>query len=479
MKHAALKVARVFCVALIAQAAYAEDVATPPTPAAPRALRITTPRETKLANGLRVIVAERHGLPIVTAQLLVLSGNEIDPINKSGLASITAGLLTKGTQHHDATEIANAAEALGGTLQTSAGWDRSTIAMTVTSPKLDDALALIGEVVTEPAFKDEELDRLRTRSIDGLKVAYANPGTLASLIATRMLFGSGAYGNPPAGTPTSLTHIDRDDVVALYRARYRPDNVVLILVGDIDLAHARTIAQRRFGRWRASKDEVSASPVTRGTASEQALTVLDMGSTGQAAVVLALPLTKGGDANERAAGEVTNAVLGGGFSSRLNQEIRVKRGLSYGARTSLDERRDGGLVLATVQTKNESAAEVMTLVETEFDHMADTPVPADELSARKATLIGDFARSVETTSGLSQQIAASAAKGMPLSELPMRIDRYSAVGDDAVQRYARQHYANAMRRVAVAGNASQFEAALKTTTPDLVSIKQGALDLDH
>ena len=121
--------------------------------------------------------------------------------------------------------------------------------MTITTPKLDEALGLIAEVVTEPVFKVEELERQRTLAIDTLKVAYANPGTLASLVATRMLFGAGAYGNPSGGTPASLARIDRDDLLALYRARYRPDNAVLILVGDVDLARATTLASRRFGRW--------------------------------------------------------------------------------------------------------------------------------------------------------------------------------------------------------------------------------------
>ncbi len=463
---------------LVADAACAEVRETPPPPSAFRPLQIATPREQTLPNGLRVIVAERRGLPLVTAQLLVLSGNEVDPANRGGLATMTAGLLTKGTRRRSATQIASAAEALGGTLDSTAGWERSTVAMTVTTPKLDAALALIGEIMTEPVFKQQELDRLRSQAIDELKVAYSKPGTLASLVAARMLFGSGAYGNPPGGTPASLARLTRADVLALYRSHYRPDNAVLVLAGDVDLSLAVSMAERHFGRWHVAGEPLLTTPSEAGTASDTPLTVIDMGSSGQAAVVLALPLPAG-NGTDQAVSEVTNAIVGGGYSSRLNQEIRIKRGLSYGAGSRVDERREGGLIRATVQTKNESATEVVALVQAEFDRIADTAVTADELAARKATLIGTFSRSVETTEGLAQQVAAMVALGLSPAELPRRLGQLSAVSDAQVLQYARSHFAASNRRIAVAGNAGQFESTLKAAVPALVSVKQAQLNLDR
>lgn len=459
--------------------AFAQELDQPPAPSAPRASTIAAPAEATLRNGMRVIVAERHALPLVTARLLVLSGNEVDPAGKGGLASMTAGLLTQGTRHRSATEIANAAEALGGALESDAGWDRSVVSMTVTTPKIDEALALVAEVATEPVFRQEEIDRLRARSIDSLKVAYSNPGTLASLVAARMVFGDGSYGAPPGGTPTSLPRIARSDVLALYRSRYRPDNTVLVLVGDIDLKRAMAMAERRFGRWHATDGGTMSSPPVSGKESAQPLTIVDMGSSGQAGVVVAMRLPNDNKADDEAVGDVTNAIVGGGYSSRLNQEIRIKRGLSYGARARLDPRRQSGVVFAIVQTKNESAAEVTTLVADQFDRMIDTPVPAAELGARKATLIGTFSRSVETTEGLAVQIGALVARGRSPTDLSNRIERLSAVDADAVQRFARAHYATSSRRTVVAGNAIQFEAAIKAAVPGLTSIKQADVDLDR
>jgi zinc protease len=458
--------------------ARAQDVVTPPAPAAPRPLAITAPADFTLPNGLRVIVAERHGLPLVTAGLLVRSGSEADPSGKAGVASLTAQLLTKGTRKHDATAIANAAEALGGTLRAQGGWDASTVSITITKPKLDAALALIDEVATEPTFTGEELEGARKRQIDALGIAYANPGNLASLVATKAIFGDAPYGHPAEGTPASLAKIVRDDVVAFHRARFRPDNAVLILVGDVTAAQARTLAARHFGGWVVPAAALATTSTSNASASKTVLTIVDMGASGQAGVVVAFPLPKG-DTAQQATAELTNSILGGGFSSRLNQEIRIKRGLSYGARAVVDERRDGGVVRATVQTKNESAAEVVTLIGAELDKLANEPVPADELAARKATLIGTFSRSVETTSGLATLIAGLVAKDRSPAELADRIQRYSAVDAAAAQAYAKSTYATANRRTAIGGDAKQFEATLKTSVPDLVSVRQADLDLDR
>jgi zinc protease len=184
---------------------------------------------------------------------------------------------------------------------------------------------------------------------------------------------------------------------------------------------------------------------------------------------------------DQAAGEVANAVLGGGYSSRLNQEIRIKRGLSYGAGSAFEARRQAGLLRATVQTKNASAAEVVGLLHAEIDGLAAAPVPEPELAARKATLIGGFSRKVETTEGLASQLATLLAAGEPVDGLTSRIATLSAVDAAGVQRYAQVHFGAAARRAAVAGQVAEFEAGIRTTVPPgqaaPLTVKAAALDL--
>lgn len=450
---------------------------SPPQAAEPRPLQIAAPVEQRLPNGLRVVLAERRGVQLVTAQLVVLSGSEADPPQRAGLASITAGLLTKGTRQHSATALARAAESLGGGLDSGAGWHQSEVAITVLAPKLDAALGLVSETVQQPTFAQAELDRLRVQAIDDLKVAYSRPGTVASQAAQRLLFGAGAYGHPAGGTPQSLARITRADLLALHATRYRPENAVLILAGDLDAATALRLATRHFGKWKVPSGGATPPPV-EGIAPSLAATaaLIDMPQSGQAAVVLAAPLPPLTD--QRATAAVMNGVLGGGFSSRLNQEIRIRRGLSYSAGSALDARRQGGALRVVVQTKNESAAEVVGLVQGELDRLVAEPVGAAELAARKASLIGDFSRSVETTAGLGAGVKSLIVAGLPAAELRTRIDSLSAVSAADIQRFAAANFASPNRRLAVAGDAAKFSAELKATAPNRLELSATTMDLE-
>ena len=179
------------CIALAAHAAIAQPFDTPPPISAPRAPAIAAPEVRTLGNGLRVVVAQRRGVPLVTAELVVRSGAEADPAALSGLANLTATLLAKGTATRTAPQIAVAAEALGGQLETGAGWDRAFVTITVTRPQLAAALALVADVTMRPRFAPAELERARRQAIDGLNVALAQPGTLARVAANRAAFGTG------------------------------------------------------------------------------------------------------------------------------------------------------------------------------------------------------------------------------------------------------------------------------------------------
>ena len=459
--------------------AHAQPITAPPLPATPRPFSIAAPTEQRLPNGLRVVLAQRSGVQLVTARLVVLSGSEADPQQRAGLAALTAGLLTKGTRNRSASAQAREAESIGGSLDSSADWDQSELAITVAAPNHDAALGLLGDAAMRPTFAPAELDRLRVQVLDGLKVAYTQPGTLASLAAERLLYGNSPYGHPAGGTPASLMRITRADLVALHAERYRPDNAALVLAGDVDLATAMRLAARHFGSWRAPSQPLAAAvgPAAARPGLPPAAAVIELPQAGQASVVLMAPVPP--LAGDRAAGAVLNAVLGGGYSSRLNQEVRIKRGLSYGAGSELDNRRQGGALIASVQTKNESAAEVVALLQTEFDRLIATPVSADELAARKATLIGGFSRAVETTAGLGAVLRSLIVAGLPLDDIGRRIDRLSAVNAADVQRLAAAHLGRATRRIVVAGDATRFAPDMNTQLPGAVSVKAGALDLER
>ncbi|WP_426690606.1 M16 family metallopeptidase [Rhodanobacter ginsengiterrae] len=451
--------------------------ATPPAPGPAPKLTVPTPSSQMLANGLRVISVRRAGLPLVTAQLVVRSGGEMDPPPLAGLANLTANLLTKGAAGKTAPQIAAAAEALGGSLGASAGWDESAVGITVTTPKLPQALGLLAEVVRQPDFSEAELKRSQTQALDDLHLMLSQPTTLASFAASRGVFGDGAYGHSRSGTPHSIPRITRSDVQRLHAALFRPDNAILVLTGDITPAQARQLAQASFGDWKKPATALPTPPVGLRASQLPPVLLIDQHGAGQAGVVAAYPAPSRAD-RAYYVGTVANAVLGGSYSARLNEEIRIKRGLSYGASSRLAPLRTAGMWLASAQTKNPSAPQVVELMLGEFKRLGGTRVSAEELAARKATLIGGYGRSLETTAGLAEQVGELAVYGVPLDEIGKYIAQVQAVTPKQIEKYADKYLGADAGTVVVVGDASKFAADIRRAHPQAVLLPSTALDLD-
>ncbi|HEX3558668.1 MAG TPA: pitrilysin family protein [Pyrinomonadaceae bacterium] len=452
---------------------------TPPPPAAPRPVSVPKPSERTLRNGLRVIVIEHHEMPLVAAQLLVKNGGEVDPADLSGIANMTADLLTKGTKTRTAPQIAQEIEALGGQINSAAGWDASRANVNVIASKTEPALAILADVVRNPVFKDEEIERLRQQYLDSLSVGMNNPGTLASYVAARVVFGDTPYGHLISGTPESLPRIKREDIVALHERFYRPDNAVLVIGGDIKAADAFRLAEKLFGDWARPSTPLPVAP-TKTTAAQarggQRVLVVDMPGAGQAAVLFARRGIARTDP-EYYAGIVANSVLTG-YSGRLNEEIRIKRGLSYGAGSSLQVRRDVGPFVASAQTKNQTGAEVASLLLTELTRLSSEPVAEAELTPRKATLIGGFGRSLETTDGLVGQVASLALYGLDLGEINRYITSVQAVTSAQLQQFAGSRLGVKDADIVIVGDAKDFIEPLRKQFPNVEVIKRDELDLN-
>ena len=451
-------------------------VDTVPSPAAPHATSFTHPKETKLSNGLRVIVAERPSLPLLAVELIIRSGSEADLNDLAGTASLTGSLLTKGTEKMSAPEIANAIESLGGTIFSSGVSDSSSAGVLVMSTKAEPALTILADVVLHPAFKQEEIDRSKKQSLDGLRVALQQPGSVASYVIGRVVYGDGEYGHASGGTLETLPAIQRADIVKFYQACYRPDNATLIFSGNVTFEQGRDYAQRFFGDWKANQASPRlASPATATW--KPTSVVVDMPEAGQASVSVTKPAIKR-DSPDYYSGLVANAALGNGFGSRLNREIRIKRGLSYGARSSLDARRDSGAFTASAQTKNESAAEVALLLQAELKRLETDAVQGDELKSRQALLTGNYARSLETNLGFANQIGSLAVFNLPLDTLDKFIPSVNAVATKDVAAFADKYLATPSSLVIV-GKASAFVDPLKKDFPDARLIPQSNLDLNR
>ena len=448
----------------------------PPTPGASLAVVMPKPVERTLANGLRVIVARTSELPIVSANLTVLSGGAIDPKGLAGLSAVTTDMLPQGARNRPATQIASEVESLGGSLNTSTGYDSASVMLSSLTTTLPVSLPILADVVRNPAFAQDEIDRLRQQDLDAMTVSMQDPDGLAGLVIPRIVFGDGAYGHQLEGSPNSLKHLQQADLRAQYGRLYRPDNAVLVLTGDIDPEAGFALAEKAFGDWKKPAGAPTSAETGLGP-DHRRVVVVDLPGTGQSAVMVAGRSILRSDPVFNAV-QVANSVLGGGYSARLNEEIRIKRGLSYGAGSQVTARRSSGIFIASAQTKNQSADEVAGLVLSEIDKLSHEPPQASELEARKAALTGQYGRSVATASGLGNILSAYAVQGIPLEEVAHHIAKIDAVTSDAERAAAGKVVDPATADIVVIGDAKLFLDALKKRFGAVEVVEADKLNLD-
>jgi len=307
-------------------------------------------------------------------------------------------------------------------------------------------------------------------------VALQQPGALASYVLGRVVYDDGEYGHASGGTPETLPAIQRSDIVDFYQNYYRPDNATLVFSGNITFEQGKEYAEKFFGSWKANQAAPHPANST-ATAWKPTTVVVDMPEAGQASVSVTKPAIKR-DSPDYYSGLVANAALGSGFGSRLNREIRIKRGLSYGAHSSLDTRRDAGAFTASAQTKNESAAEVATLLQAELKRFATEAVHGDELKSRQALLTGSYARSMETDLGFASHVAVLAVFSLPLDTLDKFIPSINSITPNDVTAFT-EKYLVAPSSLVVVGKASAFIEPLKKDFPNSRVIAQSDLDLNR
>ncbi len=452
----------------------------PPPPAAPRDVKLPQPIEKTLGNGLRVIVVPKHDIPLVAARLLVKTGAAADPADRDGLAQLTATVLTQGTKTKSAEQIARGVEALGATLTSDAGWDSTSVDLSVMSSNLPGAMAYVADVARNATFAKDELERERAQAIDALQFELSEPRPLANIVASRLIFGDAPYGHHLRGMPPTLGKISREDLVQFHAAHYRPDNAVLVFAGDVKAEEAFKLAESQFGTWKASRGRVAESPTSSKPPKPDDLAprvvVIDMPASGQAAVVVGRRGIRRTDPAYMKA-IVANSVLGAGYSSRLNQEVRIKRGLSYGAGSSFEPRVEVGPFTARTETKHESAAEVAGILVGEMSRLSAADVPEAELTPRKAALIGGFAQSLETTSGIVNRVSSLALYGLPLSDINRYVGGVQAVTAGDLRKFAASNLGGKDVNVVVIGDAKQFVEPLRAQFGEVEVIAADELDL--
>lgn len=429
-----------------------------------------------LPNGLRVVVIEHRETPAVTVEMLFRAGKAFTPPAKAGLSAATAQLLREGTTTRSAQQVAEAIESVGGTLSTYGSWDSAAALLQVTSDQLDLGLGLLADVMLRPSFPAEEVERWRRQALSALQVQQEDASYLADAVVGRAVYEQGhAYGLPDEGTPDSVRSLTRDDLVAFHRDHYVANQAILAVVGDVEAADAFARVERAFGAWPRGKER-EVSPVELAPRARPRLLVVDMPDSVQSEIRVGQVGIAFRDPDFFVA-DVYNAILGGGSSSRLYQEIRHKRGLSYGASSYFLKALQPGLFSASASTKTESTVESVEVMLETMRSLQKAPVPAAELEGRKTYLSGVFPLQIETPLGIADKVVEALKYGLGREFIESYRGGIQAVTAEQVRSFAERRVRPESVLVVIVGNAAKFVPDLQKKLGPVEVIPYQELDL--
>jgi zinc protease len=433
--------------------------ATLPAPGEKHAFKIPPVKRFRLKNGLPVILAESHKLPLVSVDVVVKIGSSANPKDKPGLASLTANLLDEGTKKRSATQIANEIAQLGATLATYASWDASAVSLTTLAENLGRALPVWADVLLNPAFADDELARVTGNLLSTLAQRKDSPPVVAGQVFARALWGEAhPYAWPDLGTATSLPSLTRAELKRFYDTYYVPNNAVLVVSGDITEKDVHAKLEPLLAAWKAKAFAPVRVPKVDAP-DKPRIVLVDKPGAPQSSLRLGLPAIERKHPDYYRA-LVANAILGGTFK-RLTMNLRETRGWTYGVSSQFDARRAPGPWTVAGEFVAAHTAESVVEIGKEIERLRTDEVTDKELGETKDEIIGAFPARFATAAQLASQMAMLAVYDLPPGELDGLPARIAAVSKDDVKRMARKYLRPDNLLTVVVGDRASNEPALK------------------
>jgi len=448
----------------------------PPGPIASPVVATRQMVEARLSNGIPVIAAQTGSVPITTISMVMPGGSKTDPKGREGIAALAASLAASGFYQTDARAIDTAFERLGATFAGTANSDGTTFTLTAPTANLAEGGDLAARIIKGALYPDDEFLRERARRIETLRVTMADPGNVSRLAARAALYGDAPYGNPSGGTLSSLTRISRRDLLYHRQHFFHPDRMQIVISGGLTTDDAIAAAEAMFGDWKTPHAVGRIVEEAAGEVLPARTIVIDMPGAGQASVYAAMRAPARSSADFDAL-QVANAVLGGGSSGRLFQEIRTKRSLSYGAYSRVRGRKDGSLITVSAQTRNETAGEVVRIMLAEIAKLNAQGIDQELLVRRRMFLEGSYNRAIETSSGFNAIVTGLLLHGLPASEVAYLSERLAAVEVAAANAVARSVIDPDQVTLVVVGNAKLILDGLRWMRDDIEVIAGDKLDL--
>ena len=416
----------------------------------------------KLDNGMSVVVVERKDLPKVSVTFATRAGSVYDPPAKEGLASLTAESVTRGTRNRKALEIDDALADLGTSAQASSAREYSTVSLEVLESNLPAALGIVSDVVRNPSFPAEEVDREKKQTLDSLSQAENNPRMIAARLSTMLAFGrEHAYGHPVRGYPSAVSRLSATDLAAFHEKYWKPGSSTLVLVGDVSLTEALELAKARFGSWSggSAPPPLIAEPHPLGPGK---VYLVNRPDAAQTYVEEILPAPRR-DAPDYYAFSLANVVWGGSAGARLGMNLRENKGYSYGVFSFPDFFSKYGVWIAGGGVQTDKTKESVVEFQKELKFIAgEKPVTESELSNAKSNRVRGYAQQFESMNRVSQQIVDLWSLGLPFSELQREPDELTKATLDSVNAAAEKYATPSRSTLLLVGDLSKIEAGVRS-----------------
>ncbi len=421
-----------------------------------------------LKNGLQIVLVENHALPIVAMRLIVPAGGEKNPADKAGLADLTAEMLDEGTKTRGALEIAEALESIGARLGTGASQDAAFVSLTTLSSQLGKALDVFAEVATAPAFKEEDFSRVRDRTKTSLLQSKDAPAAIAGRAFSRVLYGDKhPYAFPTVGTEKSIEKITRADLEKFHALHYLPNTSKVVVVGDVTIEQAAAELERRLGAWRGSRSRASGAtgkapkakaPPTPKDVGRRVVLVDKEGASQSVVRIGHVGVPR--KHPDYAALLVMNDILGGSFTSRINLNLREKKGYTYGARSGYSMLRGAGPFSAGGNVKADVTRESIDELLKELDGIRKGKVTDEELGEAKSGLVARSPARFETNASTAGELADVLIHDLPEDDIATMVQRIQAVTADDVLRVAKKYVRPESAVIVVVGDRKSVEPKL-------------------